>query len=342
MSFPFGAFEPMRCVSAKEAFDDARFRFEPKLDGVRVVAYADGRGGVRLRTRSGREVTRTYPEVAAAIARALEGRAAVLDGEVCVLDARGVPDFHALLQRESVRDPARAARRSVEAPAVYYAFDLLALGDAALTGMPLEARREALRKVAPDDSEGFRVVDFLPGGGRAAFDAASRLGYEGVVAKRAGSPYRPGARSPDWVKVKRVRTADLVVGAWLPGKNALAGSLGALVLGAYDARGALRFVGSVGTGLSLGERRALLDAVSALATEASPFADRVPAEARFVRPVLVVEVAFMEVTGDGKLRAPTFRSVRSDKHPRECLVATELGSGSVVEAAGEEGGEAST
>lgn len=324
MSFEPGDFAPMRVQRADTPFDDPAYRFEPKLDGIRALAYADAHGDVRIESRSAREITAQYPDVRRAVAAALDGAPAVLDGEICALDERGVPDFATLLTREGVRDASRAEALAEETPVTFYAFDLLALDDEAVIAQPIELRRELLGGAAADLDRGFRVVEFLPGGGRAAFAAAVKAGLEGVVAKRKGSPYRPGARTSDWLKVKRKDAADLVVGAWLPGKGALAGTIGALALGAYDDAGALRYVGRVGTGFTLAERDAILATLRPLARARSPFADAVPAEARFVAPRLVVEVEFHEVTSDGKLRAPALRGVRPDKRAEECRLATEL------------------
>lgn len=322
--FEPGDFAPMRVARADAPFDDPQYRFEPKLDGIRALAYADARGRVRLESRSAREITAHYPDVRRAIAAALDGSAAVLDGEICALDETGVPDFAALLARESSRDEARAERLAVETPATFYAFDLLAVDGEPVLAEALEKRRGRLVDVAAELDSGFRVVEFLPGTGKRAFEGAIRAGLEGVVAKRVGSPYRPGARSGDWLKVKRKDAADLVVGAWLPGKGALAGSLGALALGAFDEERRLRYVGRVGTGFTMAERDALVATLKPLARATSPFADPVPGEARFVAPRLVVEVEFHEVTADGKLRAPALRGVRPDKRAEECRLADEL------------------
>lgn len=324
MTFRPGDFVPMKCVRRDAPFDDATFRFEPKIDGVRALAYADEDGGVALVARSGRVITHQYPEVARALATALAGVPAVIDGEIAVLNARGVPDFQLLQPREGVTDPRRAERLAEERPAVFFAFDILAAGSVSVVDEPIEARRRLLLDVV-GDAEGVRVVTFLPSGGRAAFDAAVAHGFEGVVAKRQGSRYFPGTRSSDWVKLKRLDAADLVVGAWYEGKGALVGTMGALALGAYDDSGLLRYVGRVGTGFTHDERDALAQTLRGLERAASPFADALPTGARHVAPRLVAEVAYHETTEAAKLRAPRFLRLRTDKRPRECLMETELG-----------------
>lgn len=312
MTFRLGDFEPMLASRADAPFDDPRFVFEPKVDGVRALAYADESGVARLQSRGGIDVTRRYAVVARAVAESLRGAAAVLDGEVCATGAEAAPNLSAVLRSE------HAARAS------FHAFDVLAVGDEPVVANSLEARRAALEDLLARPAPAVRVVERLPLPGTEAFEAAVRDGLEGVVAKRRGSPYAPGRRSRDWVKVRRADAASLVVGAWLPGKGDLEGTVGSLVLGAFDEAGRLRHAGSAGSGLTRRERDALRDALHTLAAPESPFADALPPGARPVRPVLVFEVEFMEVTRDGRLRAPVLRGLRPDRSPRECRLESEL------------------
>jgi bifunctional non-homologous end joining protein LigD len=157
--------------------------------------------------------------------------------------------------------------------------------------------------------------------GQDILTAAVQNGLEGVVAKRRDSPYRPGRRNPDWVKVKSFRTQEVVIGGWTAGRGERAGSLGALLLGIPDEDG-LRYVGKVGTGFSASARRAILDDLAARRTRESPFSSPLPgegAQAHFVRPELVGEVEFGEWTTARRLRHPTWRGLRPDKSPDEVV-----------------------
>ena len=159
--------------------------------------------------------------------------------------------------------------------------------------------------------------------GKDILQAATANGLEGVVAKRRDAPYRPGRRSPDWVKVKSFRAQEVVIGGWTEGRGERDGSLGALLLGVPGPDG-LRYAGKVGTGFSERARRDLLDDLRPLAATASPFDSPLPARetsnAHFVRPALVGEVAYGEWTPAGRLRHPVWRGLRPDKEPDEVVV----------------------
>jgi len=288
---------------------------EVKWDGVRLVVEV-GRGGtVRCWTRSGRLVGSTWPEVTATVPAGLVGRAAVLDGEVIALGADGTPSFAALQRRLGVSAVADVRRAAAAVPAVLMAFDLLSLDGRDTTAKPWERRRALL--------EGLDVGPWqVPAAGEdtaALAEFTRRAGLEGVVCKRRGSLYRPGTRSTDWVKVKHVRTQDVVVGGWLPGAGGRTGDLGAVLTGVPTAEG-LRYLGRVGTGFTAAARHQLLALMGPLTVSRSPFLALTPttvppAVARaavWVRPVLVGEVAFAEWTVNRLLRHPVWRGLRPD------------------------------
>ena len=290
----------------------AGWSYELKWDGVRAVAVLSG-GKARLYARSGAEITLAYPELAG-LAGAVPD--AVLDGEIVALDAAGRPSFQALAERMHVRDRERAGQLAVTVPITYMIFDLMSLRGEDLTGRSYEQRRAALEALAPAGPHWLVPPRFSDGPATQA--AAEEHALEGVVAKRLGSVYRPGQRSPDWIKVKRDETGDFVIGGWRPGER----KLGALLVGAPAAGGGLAFRGRVGGGIGAAAERSLLAALEPLRADRSPFVDELAREdardARWVRPELVVEVRYGNRTADGRLRFPRFVRLRPDKAPDQC------------------------
>ncbi|WP_372450949.1 non-homologous end-joining DNA ligase [Actinoplanes flavus] len=289
----------------------ADWSYEFKWDGVRVLALFSG-GPPALYARSGALVTAAYPEIADLTLP--EGT--LLDGEMVVLDAAGRPSFTALAERMHVRDRNRAARLAATLPVTYLIFDLLYLDGMDYTGLPYLARRERLEEL---DLAGTRWMVPPSFGDGPATEAAARENHlEGVMAKRSDSVYLPGQRSADWVKVKFDRTGDYVIGGWRPGAR----KLGGLLVGVPTPDG-LAFRGRVGGGIGAAAEKELLSRLAPLATEKSPFAaGAVPREdsrgAHWVRPELVAEIRYGNLTPDRRLRFPRFLRLRDDKKPEEC------------------------
>jgi bifunctional non-homologous end joining protein LigD len=286
--------------------------YEFKWDGVRVLASFEG-GSPRLFARSGTLVTAAYPEISGLSLPP----DSLLDGEMVVLDAAGRPSFTALAERMHVREPARAARLAVSHPVTYMIFDLLRYDGISLLELPYSARRERLEDLELAGPHWMVPPTFLDGAATAAAARENRL--EGVVAKRLGTPYLPGLRSPDWIKVKFDRTGDYVIGGWRSGVR----KLGGLLVGVPGPDGLL-FRGRVGGGIGAESERELLSVLAPLATRESPFADgAVPREdargAHWVSPMLVVEIRYGNRTPDGRLRFPRFLRLRPDKSPAECV-----------------------
>ncbi|MFI6787260.1 non-homologous end-joining DNA ligase [Nonomuraea sp. NPDC050383] len=291
---------------------------EMKWDGVRGLAYVEA-GALRLMSRNGRDVTPAYPELYP-MAGAVGGRDVVLDGEIVAFDDSGLPSFGALAARMHQRRPMRIAELVRTVPVTYMIFDVLHVDDRSAIRLPYDERRELLEGLVRPGFRWQTPVAFL-GDPRAALDASHRLGLEGVVVKRRDSPYRPGGRGPEWTKVKNFSHLEVVIGGWKPGAGRRAGGIGSLLLGAYDPGGRLMYVGHVGTGFTDAMLVALREDLTPLERPSSPFGQPVPREyardARWVEPRLVGEVRYADVTGDGRLRHPSWRGLRPDRSPEE-------------------------
>lgn len=282
----------------------AEWSYEFKWDGIRAIA-AIADGAAQLYARSGTDITVAYPE--------LHGLGtlpdSVLDGEIVVFTDAGEASFAELAERMHVRDPGRAARLAARYPVTYLVFDLLRLGEADLCGEPYEVRRAWLEETVSSGPNW--VVPPVFDDGDATLAVSRERGLEGVVAKRRDSPYRPGRRSPDWVKVKHVSTEDFVIGGYRKGVR----PVGSLLVGEPGPAG-ITFRGRVGGGISAYYQQRLQQELEPLRRNDSPFADRVPAEdargAIWVEPRLIAEVTYGNRTPDGRLRFPRFRRLRTD------------------------------
>jgi len=324
------AVEPMLAQVEPEAFARDGWLFELKYDGYRVIA-ANEAGKATLRYRSGLDATAAFPEIARTIA-ALPGPRIVLDGEVVVLDDDARPNFQRLQKRAMLlraRDLDRAMR---EHPVVLYAFDLLGFEDFDLRPLPLVQRKELLRAVLPP-AGAVRYADHVDRHGDALYRQVLQLGLEGIVGKRADSPYVAG-RSAHWLKVRSEHTADFAIVGYTEAEGSRQG-FGALHLAAVDPGrdGALVYVGRAGTGFTdalLLEIRARLDP---LRRASPPCEGALPPGKKhvWVEPRLVAEVRFKHVTDDGLLRHPVFLRVRDDKPIADCIVPERARAGATDE-----------
>ncbi|GAA0505449.1 ATP-dependent DNA ligase [Paractinoplanes deccanensis] len=278
---------------------------------MRAAVTAAG-GRWRLRSRTGRDITGAFPELAV-LPELLGGRRAALDGELVVLDAAGVPDFSRLQQRIGVRDPSPRLLRA--APATLYVFDLLVLDQRDLMAAPYTERRATLDELTLRGS-GVDTPPSFADAGTELYAAARELGLEGIVCKRLASPYTPGQRSKAWVKTVIPHEADVVVCGWLPGRGRLRGTIGALLVGAYDRAGRLHLVGRVGSGLSGAARRQLEQQLAPLRRGSPPAGHAelaAMAEATWVDPQVVARIAYRSWTSGDQLRHPVYRGVVDDR-----------------------------
>lgn len=284
---------------------------EFKWDGIRAIGSWDGRR-LRLTARSGTDITDRYPELSDVDA-GFGPVPCVVDGEIVALDASGRPSFSRLQNRMHLASPGEIRREMTRTPVQYFLFDLLSHGGTDATPLPLAQRRELLEAVASDTIEEISVppvVDDL----EVALATAEELNLEGAVVKDPASPYRPGQRSEQWLKVKRTHTLEVVIGGIRPGKGGRTGQIGSLLVGIPGPDG-LRYAGRVGSGFSERTLRVLDDALAPLRSEADPFVGTPAADAGdalWVRPRLVAEVEFAELTPDGVLRHARWRGLRSD------------------------------
>lgn len=293
--------------------DDEHWSFEMKWDGVRALAAVEG-GRVRLASRRGNDVTDRYPELHA-LGEAAGVTPMLLDGEIVALDPNGRPSFELLQPRMHLGSPHVARRLAAEAPVVYMLFDVLWLNGRTLMDQPYTDRRSRLEALALAGPS-WQTPPAHVGDGQMVLAASRELGLEGVVAKRLDSRYEPGRRSQAWRKVKVTCEQEFVVGGWLPGNGRLASHLGSLLVGYHDDTGALRYAGRVGSGIDERGRQQLETQLAPLGLEHSPFVDppRLQA-ARWVQPVLVVQVRFYEWTQAGILRHPRYEGLRDDVDP---------------------------
>jgi bifunctional non-homologous end joining protein LigD len=295
----------MKAVLTDEPFDDPGWIFERKLDGVRCMAHRDGGGPVRLLSRTDRDMTGQFPELAEALEAQPVGDL-VIDGEIVAFED-GITSF------------SRLQRRGREQVSVFlYVFDLLRHEGRDVRDVPLRERKALLR-----DSLKFggRVRYSLHRNehGTRLFREACRQGLEGLIAKRADSPYRSGARSRDWLKLKCHLEQELVIGGFTAPQGSRT-DFGALLVG-YHEDGRLRYAGKVGTGFDRATLETLGRRLRELERDDPPFADvhPIPRGTHWVEPELVAQIGFAEWTRDGRLRHPRYLGLRDDKPAPEVV-----------------------
>jgi bifunctional non-homologous end joining protein LigD len=309
--------------------DPEAYQLEPKLDGQRVMAVVDA-GVLTLTNRRGGDITTTYPELSG-VAAALGEREVVLDGEVVAFDQQQRASFQRLQRRMHVASP--STRLLAETPVVFVAFDVLWLDGSMLIDRSQHERRLVLERLGLG-GPACQTVPVLQGTPEELLVACRDVGLEGFMAKRRDAPYQSGRRSAAWSKVKCGRRREFVVGGWSPGQGSRSSSIGSLALGCFDMgpdeaehRGTpaqLLYVGQAGSGLTeemIDQLRRLFDQIEA---PVSPFVYTPATPLRFVRPLLVVEVAYAEVTESGLLRQPSIKGLRTDVVADEVVADDEV------------------
>ncbi len=299
-------YRPMLATLAAALPRGEPWAYEVKFDGYRALAYIRG-GDCTLLSRNDNDLTGRFPEVAKSIVQAVRSPHAVVDGEVCRIDASGRTSFSELQRGTGAL--------------VFYAFDLLELDGVPRIDLPLQERKRQLRELLDGRVKTVAYSESFDDG-EALFQVAQERGLEGVVAKRLDSVYKEGRRTRDWLKVKTENNEEFVVAGYTRGSGRRAGTFGSLVLAVNEGQ-ELRYVGNVGTGFDDAEIRKLLKLLEPLRRPRTPF----PAEPKlprvrkgdvqWVEPQLVAQVRFGEWTHDGHLRHPTYLGVREDKSAAE-------------------------
>ncbi|HEY2798641.1 MAG TPA: non-homologous end-joining DNA ligase [Thermoanaerobaculia bacterium] len=313
----------MLAESRDRAFTRPGWIWELKYDGFRLLAGRHG-GKAQLRFRHGGDATATFPEIALAVT-ALPGVAKdlVLDGEVVVLDQSARPRFGLLQKRALLQRRTDILRAAVDLPATLFAFDLLGFEDFDLRPLPLSERKALLELLLPHAGP-LRYADHFEERGEDLLGAAGGLGLEGVVGKKADSPYREG-RSPNWVKVRLERTADLAVVGYTRPEGARFG-FGALHLaywreGEHRKDGELIYGGRAGTGFTAKQISDIHARLRPRERATPPCSGPLPKGRGhvWVEPELVCEIRYREWTEEGLLRHPVFLRLRADKRIEECV-----------------------
>jgi bifunctional non-homologous end joining protein LigD len=297
----------------------AGWTFEPKYDGIRVLAYVTS-DSVKLITRNGKDKAQQFPEIVAALKRLASQakRSLVLDGEIVALIDAEPARFQELQSRMHVRESHMIERHATSTPAALILFDILVDGDDVLIREPWTRRRERLvKRIGKRTSTQIRVTDSIEGDGKNMLEKARRQGWEGIIAKKTDSRYEPGNRSRSWLKLKIEFRQEFVIGGYTEPRNSRE-HIGALLLGYFD-QDRFIYVGHTGGGFTREGLADMYRKLKPLETKTSPFEEtpKTNENAHWVKPKIVVEVKFNEWTSDRRLRQPIFLGVRDDKPARE-------------------------
>lgn len=309
--------EPMLATLVTEPVEEDGWHYEMKWDGYRALAYLQ-EGKVEIRSRNNKSFNQKfYP-----IRETLEkwNTNILLDGEILVVNEQGVPDFSDL----------QLWRSEADGQLLYYVFDILWYDGYDVMNLPIEVRRQLLKTIIPQDLQGIKLSEVFEGSGNEAFKAAEQLHLEGVMAKRNGSTYKIAARSKDWLKIKTEKRQELVIGGYTlnEGTSKL---FSALLLGIIE-NGAFHFVTPVGTGFNKQMQEEILKKLKPNITKSSPFINEPEynkpsrfrpnppkATVTWVKPQIVAEISYREMTKGGAIRQPSFKGLREDKNPSDVV-----------------------
>ncbi len=321
--------KPMLATLVDEAFDDPDWLFEVKWDGYRTISLIRD-GKVQLLSRNNKSFTEKYYPITEALSRWKIN--AVLDGEIVVINSKGASNFGAMQNWRSESD----------GELVMYVFDLLWYDGNDLMKLPLIERQSVLKEIFPSDDDTIRLSEVFPENGKEFFIAAGKLGLEGIIAKKSDSTYTPDTRSKSWLKIKVHKRQEVVIGGYTlnEGTDKLFSSL---LLGVYD-NDKLQFAGKVGTGFTDKLQKELMIIFKPLITDKSPFITQPDvnepsrfrpnpprATAVWLKPEIICEVNYSEITADGVFRHPSFKGIRTDKKARDVVKETEVDTTAVVE-----------
>ena len=311
--------KPMLAFPSKP-FNDKDWLYEIKFDGTRAICYVDRENeNVRFLNRRLLWFQDRYPELKD-IWKNCEGKKIILDGEIVVFE-KGKPSFWKLAEREHVDDELRIQILSKKYPAALIVFDILHLDGKDLINLPLVERKKILKEVV-NETKNFLISETFEEGIE-LFEKVKEMGLEGIMAKKKASIYEIGKRSKNWLKIKATKTMDAIICGFTKGEGKREKYFGALLLGVWD-QGKLRYIGRVGTGnWSEKDLERIKAELEKLKSNSNPFdvfeeEKEIIEKTTFVKPKLVAEVEFLELTQDKKLRAPSFKRLRFDKSPVEC------------------------
>lgn len=310
--------DPMLATLVEVPFDEAGWMYEVKWDGYRALAF-NHNGKTDLRSRNGESLSRRFYPIVQALGQ--WNPDAVVDGEIVVVNASGVSSFSRLQTWKS----------EANGKLLYCVFDMLWYQGRNLMKLPLRDRRFILKNSMPPAGL-IHLSDNLAGSCTEVFNAAKKAGLEGIIAKKADSIYRPGARSMEWLKIKATKRQEMIIGGYTR-NHGTSRPFSALLAGVFE-RGKLIYTGKIGTGFSVQDQHDLLTTFKPLLTKVSPFAsgntaqaarlrsEQLHADVFFLRPELVCEVDFTELTADGLMRHPSFQGLRTDKKASDVIMET--------------------